>query len=211
MTGQSGTGPAGVMARVFLHGAVVALAALVLGLEGPPNADGDLYSDFGYAERFQDLALVLIIVCFGWTAVIDPPDRGLALVCAGLAGTALIRESDYLFDMAFDGLWQMLAGVMLAATLATALRFRAQLREAIRHWTAQPAFGLMLSGFLTVFVFSRLYGQDSKWARIMTDSYERSVKNFAEEGVELLGYTLILLGALEILIASLRQTRTDRA
>jgi len=211
MAAHVGSGPVGVAVRVLIHGTVVALAALALGLEGPPNADGDLYSDFGLAERWQDLALLLTIVCFSSAAVINPPDRGLALFCAGLAATALIRESDYLLDMVFDGLWQVLATVMIAATLAAAWRFRDGFSEAVRRWTAQPAFGQVLSGFVTVFVFSRLYGEDSKWTRVMGDFYQRSVKNFAEEGVELLGYTLILLAAGEILFHSWQSARAGRS
>lgn len=211
MTDQPGTGMTGVMVRVFLYGVVVALAALALDIEAPSNIAGDLYTDYGYTERFQDLALLLSIACFAAVAVIRPSDRALALLFAGLATSALIRESDYLLDDVFDGLWQLLVTVTLATTIAAVWRWRAGFREAVRRFTGQPAFGLMLSGFLVVFVFSRLYGEDSKWHRIMADAYERSVKNFAEEGVELLGYTLIMLAAVEFLYISWRRVRGGRS
>lgn len=211
MTEQSGTGLTGIIVRVFLYGAIVALAALALGTEGPANGDGDMYTDYGHTERFQDLALILTVLCFGWTAAINPADRGPALLLAGMAAAALIRESDYFLDTVFDGFWQLLVALVLAATTALVLRFRAGFQDAVRRMTAQPAFGLMLSGFLVIFVFSRLYGEESKWLRIMTDSYERSVKNFAEEGVELLGYTLILLAALDLLYVSWRRVRNGRS
>lgn len=211
MSDQAGTGMAGVIARVFLHGAVVAFAALALGLEGPPNAGGDLYTDYGRTERFQDLALVLSIACFACVAAVSPSERGLALLFAGMAATALIREADYLLDKAFDGLWQLLATVTLAATIAAVVRLRAGFHDAVRRFTAQPAFGLMLSGFLVVFVFSRLYGMESYWLHIMNDTYQRSVKNYAEEGVELLGYTLLMLAAAEYLCFSWRRARSGRS
>lgn len=208
---QPGTGVAGVVARVFLYGAVVAASALLLGLEGAPNSAGDLYSDYGHTERFQDLFLLLSIACFVIVAAISPPDRSLALLFAGMATMALIREADYFLDKVFDGLWQVLVTVTLAATVAAVWRWRGGFRDAVRRFTAQPAFGLLLSGFLVVFVFSRLYGEDSKWLRMMADSYERSVKNFAEEGVELLGYTLIMLAAMEFLYVSWRHVRGGRS
>lgn len=211
MTDQSGTGMSGIITRVVLYGAIVALAALALELEGAPNSAGDLYSDYGLTERFQDLELLICIACFAMVAVIRPPERALALLFAGMATTALIREADYVLDKVFDGLWQVLVTVTLAATIAAVLRFRAGFHEAVRRFTAQPAFGLMLSGFLVVFVFSRLYGEDSTWLRIMADAYERSVKNFAEEGVELLGYTLIMLAAMEFLYFSWRRARSGRS
>ncbi len=211
MNDQSGTGLGGVVARVFLYGTMVALSAFALGLEGPPNRTGDLYTDYGLTERFQDLALVLSIACFVVVAVLRAQDRGLALLFAGMAATALVREWDFALDKVFDGLWQLCATVTLAATVAAVWRWRAGFHDAVRRFTAQPAFGLMLSGFLVVFVFSRLYGEDSKWLRIMADSYERSVKNFAEEGVELLGYTLIMLAAMEFLYVSWRHLRSGKS
>lgn len=211
MTDQSGTSISGVITRMVLYGTIVALAALALEVEGTPNSAGDLYTDYGYTERFQDLALLVAIACFAVVAVIRPPDRGLALLFTGMAATALIREADYALDQVFDGLWQVLVTVTLAGTIAAVLRFRAGFHEAVRRFTAQPAFGLMLSGFLVVFVFSRLYGEDSKWHRMMGDAYERSVKNFAEEGVELLGYALIMLAAMEFLYLSWRRVRNGRS
>ncbi|MCG7587258.1 hypothetical protein MHN01_16625, partial [Photobacterium sp. OFAV2-7] len=48
---------------------------------------------------------------------------------------------------------------------------------------------------LTLFVFARIYGMGDLWQGAMQENYLRSVKNLAEEGVELLAYSLIVFAA----------------
>jgi hypothetical protein len=57
--------------------------------------------------------------------------------------------------------------------------------------------GLLLAGFLITFIFSRLFGKTSFWQTLMGERYFRSVKNAAEECIELLGYGLLLAAAAE--------------
>lgn len=61
----------------------------------------------------------------------------------------------------------------------------------------RPEFGILLCGFLTVFVFSRLFGCRILWESVMGDGYMRCVKNAVEEGVELLGYLFIGIASVE--------------
>ncbi len=61
----------------------------------------------------------------------------------------------------------------------------------------RPEFGMLLAGFLTVFVFSRLFGCKILWESAMADGYMRCIKNMAEESLELLGYLFIAFGAVE--------------
>ena len=65
----------------------------------------------------------------------------------------------------------------------------------------------MMAGFITTFVFSRLFGRSIFWQAVMEEQYFRSVKNAAEEGTELLGYGLMLIGAIEYFIYKLNQTK----
>lgn len=49
---------------------------------------------------------------------------------------------------------------------------------------------------MIVLVFSRLAGMNYLWLTLLDDSYIRTIKNLAEEGTELLGYSLLAYSAL---------------
>lgn len=203
-------GMKGICARILAYGAVLAGAGLGLALEQPIGGKADLYTDYGLTERLQDLALLGSIACFALIAWLRPAERPLALLLAGLCLAALVREWDYFLDRISDSLWQALVTVVLALTAAWVWRLRAGFRAALRRFTGQPAFGLLLSGFLVVVVFSRLYGTDSLWQTLLHEHYSRSVKNLAQEGVELLGYGLMLCAALDYLWSGLSSARASR-
>jgi hypothetical protein len=59
--------------------------------------------------------------------------------------------------------------------------------------------GAFFLGFLITYLFSRLFGKTSLWMSLLGDSYSRTAKNMAEEGIELLGYSLILISVIELL------------
>lgn len=200
----------GICARVVAYGAVLAGAALGLGLEQPLGDRADLYTDYGLTERLQDLALMAAFACFALVAWLRPAERPLAILLAGLCLAALVREWDFFLDGIADSLWQVLVTIVLALTAAWLWRLRAGFRAALQRFTGQPAFGLMLAGFLVVMVFSRLYGTDSLWQTLLHEHYSRSVKNLAQEGVELLGYALMLCAALDYLWSALSSARASR-
>ena len=54
-----------------------------------------------------------------------------------------------------------------------------------------------MSGFITLFVFSRMFGRKVLWKAIMDDKFLRVVKDAAEECTELFGYLLIVFAAIE--------------
>lgn len=54
---------------------------------------------------------------------------------------------------------------------------------------------MLATGLLIVLVFSRLFGMNALWENLMLDGYNRVVKNMAEEGCELLGYSLCTLAS----------------
>ena len=60
--------------------------------------------------------------------------------------------------------------------------------------------GAFFIGFLITYMFSRLFGKTSFWITLLGDAYSRTAKNMAEEGVELLGYTIILISVVELLV-----------
>ncbi len=69
--------------------------------------------------------------------------------------------------------------------------------------------GAFFIGFLVTYLFSRLFGKSVLWMALLGDAYHRTAKNMAEEGIELLGYAIILISVVE-LMASLRTKPRER-
>jgi len=65
----------------------------------------------------------------------------------------------------------------------------------------QKSSGAFFIGFLVTYLFSRLFGKTSFWMALMGDAYHRTAKNMAEEGIELLGYAIILISMVELLVS----------
>jgi hypothetical protein len=72
--------------------------------------------------------------------------------------------------------------------------------ESFERFVKLQSSGSFFIGFLVCYIFSRLYGKTSLWKALLDDSYTRSAKNMAEEGIELLGYAIILISVVELLV-----------
>jgi len=55
----------------------------------------------------------------------------------------------------------------------------------------------LFAGAIILFAFVRLVGHEALWMSIMGDDYQRVVKLAVEEFIELIGYFLWLIGAIE--------------
>ncbi|MDT8322106.1 MAG: hypothetical protein RQ826_16445 [Xanthomonadales bacterium] len=126
--------------------------------------------------------------------------RALAyILLVAFVASSLVREQDTLSDVyLFDRAWQLLVALIIVPALYVVIRQRRQFAAQFERYANSFSFGLFAAGFLTTYVFSRLYGRTSKWVAILGDSYARDFKNAAQEVVELLGYTLILAALLEL-------------
>jgi len=159
------------------------------------------FKEESWTEYLQVITLFLTALIFYISAHKWPKFRSLGILLAGAATIAFIREIDaYLDAYVFDGAWQTLALVAAISIGWMTYKWRKGLIEAIQYFIGTQSFGLCLGGFLTVFVFSRMFGRQIFWRAVMEEGYMRSVKNAAEEGLELLGYLLIFMSAIEFFI-----------
>jgi hypothetical protein len=184
--------------RILCYCLLVAGSTYVLVMETKVVDQAIMFKEFTMTELLQPVYLASCMVLFMLAAKTNPSRLPLAILLAGLAMIAAIRELDHFFDLyIFDGAWQ--AAALLAAVVTGSLlfRFKSNLIPSIREFTANASFGFMASAFVTLFVFSRIFGMNSLWRAVMNENYLRSVKNLAEEGTELFGYTLLLIAAIE--------------
>ena len=186
--------------RVIIYGAVLLGVTQVIFLDAFEQVDFELthkYGEYSYTEWGQVIFLIMIISMFSWSAKLDKNNQVASIAVVGFFTMALIREFDMHLDLVFDGLWQIIALVTLLITILLVYRQKAFFKASVIYLFKTTAFGFIAAGFLTTFVFSRLYGRGTFWKQIMEDGYMRTVKNASEESIELLGYAIIFFGAIE--------------
>lgn len=180
-------------ALVFVLCAVailLAMAAIHLDI----NMFSGKLSELSFTELSQELLLVIMVALYACHAVKNSEMRPAFVLVAGFFACMLLRELDSWFGMA--GL-HWLPPVVLTAGLCifyAAKRPRKTLRGLVRFTETQP-FALIMSGLLTILVFSRLFGMKAIWIGMMGEDFSYLVKTFAEEGVELFGYVQCFLGS----------------
>lgn len=189
-------------AGAFLFGCAVltAVAGLLFILDARTPAE--IHFSENARVEFAELAfLLLTMLGFAWGSGPDARRRTLTTLFCGMALTALIRELDWIMDDLAHGFWKIPAAVVVLATAVSLWRRRAHLFPALAEFTGRPAWGLLASGFLTIVVFSRLIGMKANWVAMLGHgAVMTSVKRAAEEGVELLGFTLLACGAWAFLL-----------
>src|SRR5690606_9729329 len=77
----------------------------------------------------------------------------------------------------------------------------------VKEYVSSAPFGIFLMGFLTTYVFSRLFGRKVFWNAAMAGRYFRAVKNTAEEWLELYGYLIILIAVIELCLMAKKKSK----
>ncbi len=115
-----------------------------------------------------------------------------------LIAVLLVRELDALFDvMLYHGAWKLPALALLGVALRHAIRNREALSRGVRAQVKQRSTGLFFTAFAIVLVQSRLMGMQDAWRAILGESYEREFPRLIEELLELSGYALLVVAAVE--------------
>jgi len=190
--------------RGFIYMFMIAGLAHLVTLEGYELRTESEYSEYSLTEWLESGLALLSGLLFLIVAKINLVMRPVAAMLTALFLMICIREADYFLDkLVADGAWQVLVTAVLVVIVLYLWKQKTSIMESIRAFSQQPSSGILLSGFLTLFVFSRLIGRARFWEAVMGDGYMRVVKNISEEATELLGYGLLSIAAIEMLLVSL--------
>ena len=169
------------------------------------------FSEESHVEALQSLFLLFSIMALGYAIVVHKNWRPLLFLIAEFIFVSFIREQDAYLDLHyFDGAWQTIVFLSLPFPIYFAIRKWKLLLENLRLYTSLFSFGIMLSGVLTTYVFSRLYGRKVFWMAAMENGYMRDVKNISEESLETYGYLLILIACVELVLVIQRLDSKSR-
>lgn len=189
--------------RVTIYASIVFVIAEFIKLDAAlVQGQESKFSESSYTEYAQSL---LLLICSSIYLFVFSKVRfikTLSLVLFAFSFSSLIREQDSFLDLyVFDGAWQGAVFVLLVNVGFYTYRNWSSLLENINIYVGSSAFGIFISGVLTTYLFSRLYGRTTFWTTVMENRYFRNVKNASEECVELYGYGILLVAAMEFLFS----------
>ncbi|OQP32147.1 hypothetical protein [Pantoea latae] len=187
--------------------ATLFLVAMMSAIYIDVNWMNDAMHETSLTETLQEVMLASVAVMFFLSSRRRAAQRGALILIGGFYSCMLIRELDFVFDVVEHGSWVWFALATAAASLALALRAPRGTLEGLVAFVTHRSWLMTASGLLIVLVFSRLFGMHQLWQHLMLDGYNRVVKNIAEEGTELLGYSICWLAS----VLYLWQTRPARA
>lgn len=169
------------------------------------------FTELGFTELTQTLVLATCCAMLIYIRQVLNVWPTVTLLLLAFVASSLVREQDYFLDTyVAENTWKVLVALIILPSLFWVVKQRQRFLEEFAHYSNTFAFGLFTAGVLTTYIFSRLYGRTVMWQAVLDDQYVRIFKDVAEEVVELLGYSLILIATLELLLLARRIYRARK-
>ena len=168
------------------------------------NPLGDSYfGEITFTEIGQEVIFFMLFVfylVFGYRwREIQPVSNLISLFFL----MSFIREFNFLVDK-----WIYPVLLVFAFFVWLFIRDYKKIKDATIRFFSVPAASWFLSGFLVTFIFSRLMGRSKFWKLMYSDESYRLAKAATEEGIELMGNVIMLIGAIEFAIYYLFEVRS---
>jgi hypothetical protein len=151
-------------------------------------------------EIAQEFYLFIIVVILIIQSFRIPTYKNLCYILALFFAMHLVREFDFFLDMIFDGLWQIIAFSMLGLAVFLFVKNKHSTIQQIGALKNDISAGLFLIGLTLLHVFSRLWGKSDNWKTLLEDNYKRVFKDLAEEGIELVSYSILLIATIQLFL-----------
>ncbi|QHI68091.1 hypothetical protein [Tichowtungia aerotolerans] len=193
----------GLIGRIFVYAVLLGVIAAGM-LWGAVEYGPVFYDEIGPVETLETVFAMSTALVLLWVGRSNERCAPCAVMLSGFLFCVAVRESDYFLDvLVCRHAWKMLVLLLLAVFTVYLIRNMRRVFESVAEFMQQPAFGVFMSGLLVLIVFSRLFGYGGFWKELIEDDHYRVIKTIVEEGVELMGYFLILVSSLEYRHAAL--------
>ncbi len=166
-----------------------------------PTSTGK-FGEVSVTEIAQEAFLFMLGLIFLMVGRFNPGLTPISRLMSVFFFMAFIREFNNQIDF-----WFYLVLPLMLLFFWMLYHYRKDLLTSITKLLKIPETGYLVTGFLVTFVFSRLFGRTKLWEAILEADYNRWGKNAAEEGIELLGYSLFLIAGIEILLSVIRSSK----
>lgn len=111
----------------------------------------------------------------------------------------IIRENDNVLDIVFHGFWKVLVAIAFATVMTIVYKNKGTVIKPLIDKASSRPFTFIMIGLIITLFFSRLFGTGGLWdpalELLATDAKTATIKNIVQEGLELLGYSIIAYGS----------------
>lgn len=181
--------------RVILYSLLIFGVAEAIFFDASHPMEDGYFGEITFTEIGQELILFVLFGFYLWFGfkwrTIQPVTNLVSLFFL----MSFIREFNFLVDK-----WIFPVLVVFAFFVWLFVRDFKKIKDSTIRLFSVPASSWLLSGFLVTFIFSRLMGRSKFWKLLYNDESYRLAKAATEEGLELLGNSIMLIGAIEFLI-----------
>lgn len=194
--------PLFIVLRVIIYGLLLfGIAEGIFFDAAHPMEDG-YFGEITFTEIGQEVMLFLLFTFYLLLGIKWKEIQVVSNFIALFFLMACIREFNFLIDA-----WIYPVLVVFALLVYLLIRDFRKIKQATSVFFSTPPSSWFLSGFLITLVFSRLFGRSKFWRLLYNDENYRLAKAASEEGLELLGDTLMLISAMEFLLYYLVEKR----
>jgi len=188
--------------RLALYALLITGMAEAIRFDAAFPMEEGYFGEISLTEIFQEIILFILFIfylIFGYKYKKIQPIANMLSVFYLIS---FIRELNFLMS------WWIYPVIMaLAVAVWLIVRDFKKIKEASVTFFKQPASSWFLAGFLITYIFSRLLGRSSFWRLLYDEDNYRLAKAAAEEGIELLGNSLMLIAAIEFIIGLKREQK----
>ncbi len=153
-------------------------------------------SELSFTEFSQSGFILLASISFFMKIKKEPESAGLFILISALFTMIFIREADYYLDFIYHGFWKVPVLLVFCSSIFYAYKNKNTIIAPLNHYQNTKAFTYTFIGFMITIVFSRVFGTGRLWEDIAATADSGYIKNVVQEGLELFGYALVLLGSL---------------
>jgi len=190
---------AAMAARFVLYTLCILTLALMLPLAAQYQ-DAAAFKENGPIEWVQFGLLLGVSVLFARESIRSTRISQVFVLLACLAAFAGVREMDAILNAAIPVVGWKVGGLLLMYAVYAWYRHKELIGQQIVECLNTPAFYLLWTGFIIAIPFAQLVGNGAFLEAIMQADYDRDYKRIIEELGELMGYSLLLIGSVELIV-----------
>lgn len=198
--------PLFIAARILIYSMLIFGIAEGIFFDAGHPVGESYFGENTFTEISQEIILFILflfylILGFKWRNI-QPVSNLVSLFFL----LSFIREFNFLAIS-----WVYPALVVFVGFIGLFIRDFKKIKKSSIEFFSVPASSWFLSGFLITYIFSRLMGRSKFWRLLYEGENYRLAKAATEEGIELLGNTIMLIGAIEFLIYYFSEMKTSQA
>lgn len=196
--------PLFILFRIIVYSLLVyGIAEAIFFDAAHPGEDG-YFGEITFTEIGQEIIFFVLFLFYLMLGFKYKPIQPVSNFVSLFFLASFIREFNFLVDK-----WIYPVLLVCGIIIWLFVRDFTKIKQTTIRFFSIPASSWLISGFLITFIFSRLMGRSRFWLLMYDMENYRLAKAATEEGIELLGDTIMLIGSIEFLIYYLFEKKKE--